>query len=122
MQSDDVGQNPPTIYSFFTREFAPMANTVIQLLQICKAQVDPNLIALANEKKPEAKSDEGSMRKRKREATAVDSAAEAEKAEAVAGSEDDDNQFSCLSGNRIVLKRASHVSDAEDSEDESSGS
>mmetsp|Transcript_26086 Transcript_26086/g.38617 ORF Transcript_26086/g.38617 Transcript_26086/m.38617 type:complete len:287 (+) Transcript_26086:1-861(+) len=35
-----------TIYSFFHRELAPMANDMVDLLRSCNAWVDPNLIAL----------------------------------------------------------------------------
>jgi len=35
-----------TVYSFFNREHAPMANDVIDLLRSCNAWIDPNLIAL----------------------------------------------------------------------------
>ena len=35
-----------TVYSFFHRELAPMANDMVDLLRSCNAWVDPNLIAL----------------------------------------------------------------------------
>ncbi len=37
------------VYSFFTRELAPMAKDVLQLLKASNAWIDPNLVCLANE-------------------------------------------------------------------------
>ena len=41
----------PTIYSFFTRNVAPLANDIMQLLEMSQQHVDPNLRALVVVKK-----------------------------------------------------------------------
>lgn len=104
--------SPPTVFSFFTREFSAMASSVIELLKACNAWVDPNLLALAEEGKPTGKkSTHNDSKKRKRKPNTADD---------VGGKDNDDgsdnDQFAFLG--RSVLKRASHVSDAEDSEDD----
>jgi len=113
-----------TVYSFFNRELEAMAKDVVSLLKSCNAWVDPNLQELIDSaggggggnnkkrkenKKPSRKEQDPDVKKEK--ATHLDD-------------DDDweDGQFSNLSGNRIVLKRATHVSDAssdsEEDEDE----
>ena len=123
--SGEVSQYPPTVYSFFPREFLAMADSVIELLKACNAWVDPNLLALSNENKPTGKksSSEVQRKKRKREHNKnTNSNGGKERRKATKGSEDtveldddDIDQFSFLG--KSVLKRASHVSDAEDDPD-----
>jgi len=103
-KSDENGSHAkPTIYSFFTRNLKPLAMDLIRLLEAHNAWVDPNLRALANEEKPNSRK-------------------HAKKTRADDENDDDDepvDDFPELAPNRIVLKRASHVSDASSSEDES---
>ena len=95
----------PTVYSFFTRDFAAMADSLIELLRSCNAFVDPNLLALSKTHKPKAK-----KRKRPKADDKKDVKNDADEI-----GEDD---FAFL-GRQNVLKRASHVSDAEpDSDDD----
>lgn len=105
-----------TVYSFFTRELAPMAKDVLALLEFSKAWIDPNLLELVGTK--------GGSPKRKRgrqEQNAVEDDIEAfgDGPDAIDDEDWDDGQFANLCANRIVLKRASHVSDASESESES---
>ena len=92
-----------------------MALSVVALLKACNAWVDPNLLALIDEKKSPDKiiSANGDSKKRKRTQNAEDSVGGTGN-----GDESDNDQFAFLG--RSVLKRASHVSDAEDSEDDDS--
>jgi superfamily II DNA/RNA helicase len=111
-RSDDV--SPPTVFSFFTREFSAMAPAVIELLKACNAWVDPNLLALTeDETSSDKKQTNNDSKKRKRKHNGADSEGGADN-----GDESDNDQFAFLG--QSVLKRASHVSDAEDSEDEDS--
>lgn len=111
-RNDEI--SPPTVFSFFTREFS-LASSVVELLKACNAWVDPNLLALIDDKKSpdkiSANSDTSKKRKRKQSVEA-----------SVGGTgnkdDSDNDQFAFLG--RSVLKRASHVSDAEDSEDDDS--
>lgn len=124
------------VYSFFTRDLAPMAADVISLLKETSAWIDPNLAELAGEKI--AGSGNRSARKRKRnEELKNTSKGEEEsgdtikkvKAGGAAGGvathiksdcgveevddyDADDRQFNFLNPKRVIFKRASHVSDA----------
>ena len=104
-----TSQYPPTVYSFFTREYSAIAVSVVDLLKSCKAWIDPNLIALIEENKDEKK-------KRKRGDESTENATGAGEKEGDDDSDSDNNQFSFLG--KIVLKRALHVSKAEDSDDD----
>ena len=111
-RNDEI--SPPTVFSFFTREFSGLGSSVVELLKACNAWVDPNLIALIDEKKsPDKMSANGDSKKRKRKQNVEDSVGGTGN-----GDESDNDQFAFLG--RSVLKRASHVSDAEDSEDNDS--
>jgi superfamily II DNA/RNA helicase len=122
-------EKPATVYSFFTRELQPMAADVLSLLKETDAWIDPNLVELAGEK-PAGKR---AARKRKRleesktapkpqegEATAAPGVdgdeADMDDGEDIIEDDYDDEinnrQFSFLNPKRIVLQRASHVSDA----------
>jgi superfamily II DNA/RNA helicase len=107
LSGEDVSSNPPTVYSFFTREFAAMADSVIELLRSCKAAVDPNLLALSSSNKPDAAK---STKRRKRKADAMSEAENRSVEDDDDESDKDDFQYL----GKSVLKRASHVSDAED--------
>ena len=107
LSGEDVSSNPPIVYSFFTREFTAMADSVIELLRSCKATVDPNLLALSSSNKPDAAK---STKRRKRKANAMSETEN--KAVEEDDEEDDKDDFPFLG--KSVLKRASHVSDAED--------
>jgi superfamily II DNA/RNA helicase len=114
----EVSQYPPTVYSFFTREFSAMAGSVVDLLKTSHAWVDPNLIALTEEIGSSSnRSNKDGRKKRKRETKSTDTAGRmGGKTE---GDVDSDNdQFSFLG--KSILKRAGHVSDAEDSDDDGS--
>eukprot|EP00985_Skeletonema_marinoi_P033060 scaffold40351_cov117-Skeletonema_marinoi.AAC.1 len=108
LSGEDVSSNPPIVYSFFTREFTAMADSVIELLRSCKATVDPNLLALSSSNKPDAAK---STKRRKRKANAMSEETENKAVEEDDESSDKDD-FPFLG--KSVLKRASHVSDAED--------
>ena len=113
----EVSQYPPTVYSFFTREFSAMASSVVDLLKTCRAWVDPNLIALAEEVNTSAAhrlSRDGKKRKRENESTDIGGKA----GEDGHDSDSDNDRFSFLG--KSVLKRAGHVSAAEDSDDDES--
>lgn len=105
------GNKPATVYSFFTRELQPMAKDVVALLTESKAWIDPNLVALAGEKPQEGKR----TKKRKRDETATKTNVDGEENDDY---DDNEDPFPFLNPNRIVLKRASHVSDASSSSSE----
>lgn len=50
-ETTSVGPKPPAacVYSFFTRDLAPMAKDVLDLLKATGSWIDPNLLILANE-------------------------------------------------------------------------
>ena len=115
--SGETSENPPTVFSFFPREFSPMADSVIELLTICKAWVDPNLLALSSTKSTNVS---GKKRRRKKNSSTAEVAAVPKPRSSNEDQcESDNDPFSFLNANKIVLKRASHVSDADDSDDES---
>ena len=128
-----------TVYSFFHRELAPMAKDMVDLLRSCNAWVDPNLVALI----PGGDKQGGGESKRKKrklnkmkaaESDAVDKSgpkspkkakpSETKTTTAKASNVDDDmgmgseDEFPDLAPNRIVLKRASHVSMSDSDSDD----
>ncbi|KAL7542151.1 hypothetical protein ACHAWF_007100 [Thalassiosira exigua] len=105
---------PPTVYSFFNRELGAMADSVVDLLNSCKAWVDPNLLALTKKTDSQSRSTNKSQRKRKRSNN--NSPKDSYHKASDQDGESDVDQFSFLG--QSVLKRASHVSDAEDSDDD----
>jgi ATP-dependent RNA helicase DDX5/DBP2 len=116
--NNDNGNNPkPTVYSFFTRNLRAMAPDLVQLLESNQAWVDPNLRALANET---ANGQTGQTRRKNGQKK--DTAAEKADVEnqSIDPEEESDHidDFPDLSATRIVLKRASHVSDASSSEED----
>jgi hypothetical protein len=50
-ETTSVGNRTPAacVYSFFTRDLAPMAKDVLELLKATHSWIDPNLVILANE-------------------------------------------------------------------------
>jgi len=104
----------PTVYSFFTRDFAAMADSLIELLRSCNAFVDPNLLALSKNHKP----GKSSSKKRKRPKGDDNKKGGDKKDNKNEVDETGEDDFAFL-GRQNVLKRASHVSDAEpDSDDD----
>ena len=105
------------MYSFFTRDFKPMAPNVLSLLRQTNAYVDPNLLALVdggdgknNPKRGKKKSnkEEPLQKKLKKPNGEDNNGVEQEEKD----NDWDDGQFASLDPNRILLQRASHVSDA----------
>ena len=91
-----------------------MAKDVVALLTESQAWIDPNLVALAGEKPQEGKR----IKKRKRDETATKPVCETKTnvdGEHNDDAVDDEDPFPFLNPSRIVLKRASHVSDASSS-------
>ncbi|KAL7455447.1 hypothetical protein ACHAWC_006996 [Mediolabrus comicus] len=116
LSGEDVSSNPPIVYSFFTREFAAMADSLIELLRSCNATIDPNLLALSlssNKNQDAAKS----TKKRKRKPATKSEEPGNKDDDDAAEDEEDKDEFPFLG--KSVLKRASHVSDAESSDSES---
>jgi superfamily II DNA/RNA helicase len=130
------------VYSFFTRNLKPMAADLVHLLEANNAWVDPNLRLLVNGYKGNISSNKT---KTNDNVTQIGSTASkqnkkenrAEPGENLPSSKsggkqivasqledqdfsDEDDEFADLSPKRIVLKRASHVSDASSCSDESS--
>jgi hypothetical protein len=93
-----------------------MAKDTLALLELSNAWIDPNLLELVG-------TNGGSPKKKQRrqEQVAVEENIQAlgDGPDAKEDEDWDDGQFANLCANRIVLKRASHVSDASESESES---
>ncbi|KAL3941897.1 MAG: hypothetical protein SGBAC_003823 [Bacillariaceae sp.] len=104
-----------TVYSFFTRNLKPLATDMISLLEKTDAWVDPNLRALAGRGASKDKRPQSKAKPPKREAG---SEKRKDLPKDDTWGDDDDNEFPELAPGRIVLKRASHVSDASSSEDD----
>ena len=86
-----------------------MADSTIELLRHANQWVDPNLLALAGKDKTLQSSAQVGRKRKRRKTKAGKEIISAEK------DEEPDNEFSFLG--RIALKRASNVSDAEDSDE-----
>jgi superfamily II DNA/RNA helicase len=110
--------NPSKVYSFFTRNLQPMAPDLVKLLEANRAWVDPNLRALVLGGDGDQPANEGKRKRSRRKAVKAE-VVRAERDGSDGSSDDDD--FPELAPNRIVLKRAGHVSDASSdrSEDDS---
>jgi superfamily II DNA/RNA helicase len=123
-----VRSNPEkyAVYSFFTRNLAPLAADLIQLLEGSNAWVDPNLRELMQPRKPRSADGHDGSKHDKRKTQRVENADREHKKEKDIGRDDssdhdnenDEEEFAHLSGNRIVLKRAGHVSDASDDDED----
>jgi len=114
-------KEPATVYSFFNREMKGMAPDLIDLLKSSGAWIDPNLLALV----PGAGKQDNEIKRKKRRRKSTSNQSKPNEAMAGAATseksnnDEDENgedidEFSQLSGNRIILKRAPHVSDFED--------
>lgn len=106
------------VYSFFNRELAPMAKDVIDLLKSSNSWIDQNLISLVP---GGVDGCESKRKKRRRDKEDIqDEPASNEDAKVdeiqVGNGDSDDDDFSSLVQNRIVLERASHVKDDSDSD------
>eukprot|EP00977_Amphora_coffeiformis_P006422 scaffold1369_cov163-Amphora_coffeaeformis.AAC.1 len=93
---------PATVYSFFTRNLKPLAMDVIQILQKSKSWVDPNLLLLAEDSKPNR------AKRPKREHNP--------KKNSLDSANSDEDSFAALTPTRIALKRSLDVSDASDND------
>jgi superfamily II DNA/RNA helicase len=107
--------NPSKVYSFFTRNLQLMAPDLVKLLEANQAWVDPNLRALVVGGDGDQPANEGKRKRSRRKAVQEVEVARAER-DGDDGSDDDDD-FPELAPNRIVLKRAGHVSDASSDSD-----
>jgi superfamily II DNA/RNA helicase len=118
-----------TVYSFFTRNLKVMAADMVELLEANDAWVDPNLRGLTTEAPEKEKKNKtnkqpvkASKKKQPVEASKKITASKPFDQEAKGGKSegdddaDDDDDFKDLAPNRIVLKRASHVSDTSESD------
>jgi superfamily II DNA/RNA helicase len=132
--SDSVSRSKEfTVYSFFTRNLQSMAGDLVRLLETHGAWVDPNLRALVqstasaiagkNSNGKDITRHVSDSNTTKRRSSRNDSSKQVKKdtkstmdSDSTALSED---EFASLSANRIVLKRACHVSDASSSDDSS---
>jgi superfamily II DNA/RNA helicase len=126
-------QRQCAVYSFFTRNMQCMASDLVQLLEASNAWVDPNLRALVVETDKQANDAAGQKTKRRDKSgttTKTESRRSKKRKRVDNGTKgggndashddnlDEEDEFANLSANRIVLKRASHVSDASEDEDE----
>ena len=109
-----------------------MARDVFELLRSCNAWIDPNLVALVGDNKNGGGGGSGDTEeleynngKKKRKRRSVDGRKGSVGGEAGEGvgtdevgqeEEYDDGEFASIGTNRIVLQRASHVSDASESD------
>ena len=109
-------QSTATVYSFFTRNLAPMARDLIHLLQSCQQWVDPNLVELVNS--VSAKQDTSTNKTVQTGPKPPTFRNRFEKQTFHNGTEspldnddddDDDVAFDHLSARRIVLQRAKHL-------------
>ena len=91
-----------------------MADSVIELLRICGAHIDPNLLALSLEKPISDTSNKAKSRKKRKKEDHDIPNCKPETSIDILECHSEDEQFSHLGNTRIVLKRASHVSDASD--------
>jgi superfamily II DNA/RNA helicase len=112
-----------TVYSFFTRNLAPLVPDLIALLEANNQWVDPNLVLLlpsgatrhSNKSLARSNKDSTSKDPESRDDDKPDVIDEGNHGD----EEDDDNtMFKDLSAQRIVLKRALNVSDASSSSDD----
>eukprot|EP00980_Cylindrotheca_fusiformis_P018752 scaffold6247_cov104-Cylindrotheca_fusiformis.AAC.2 len=117
-----------TIYSFFTRNLKPLVTDLIGLLESTNAWVDPNLRELVASPSPAKMSSNNETKGTEKKSHCAKR--EKQEKSIVDGNDDkggdnwQDDYYPELAANRIVLKRASHVSDAssssEDEDDEPS--
>lgn len=114
------------VYSFFSREFAPMAPDMLSLLQSSKSEyIDPNLVNLAREVL--AKREKQIVNREKEKVAAPKKSKKNELADdqilndSDEGNDDIDGQFKLFAvKGSIKLKRAAHMSDASSDEESDS--
>jgi superfamily II DNA/RNA helicase len=111
---------PVHVYSFFTRPMAALAPDLVKLLESTGQWIDPNLTDLVEDASRRATKRKEQARKRNNLQAGNNKEAKDKKKRQKKQMQDDldDDPFAELAGNRIVLKRAAHVSDASSSEDE----
>jgi superfamily II DNA/RNA helicase len=107
-----------TIYSFFTRNLKPLAKDMVDLLERTHAWVDPNLRVLMNKSNNRDKGKKTKSPRKQEQPKRKAPPPQQKRTTIDSHDDDDDDEFPELLPNRIVLKRASHVSDASSSEDE----
>jgi superfamily II DNA/RNA helicase len=116
-----------TVYSFFTRNLAPLAPDLIALLEANNQWIDPNLVLLlpsanaGHANKSPARSKEPSAKKGSESSDAIKEDImdnDNNICDEVDDDDDDNTLFKDLSAQRIVLKRALNVSDASSSSDD----
>ena len=117
-ETGDGANLKATVYSFFHRELGAMAKDVVELLRSCNSFVDTNLLSLIPTSKHGVEGEESAMsrskrRKRNKKESETDIQSPKNDHEI-----EFDQEFASLQPNRIVLKRASHVSDAESDSDD----
>jgi ATP-dependent RNA helicase DDX5/DBP2 len=118
LSGEDVSSNPPIVYSFFTREFAAMADSLIELLRSCNATIDPNLLALSPSSNKNQDAAKSTKKRKRKPATKSEEPGNKDDDDTAEDRDDSDkDEFPFLG--KSVLKRASHVSDAESSDSES---
>ena len=121
------------VFSFFTRNLAPLANDMIHLLKSSQQWLDPNLVSLAQEdnsrsqkKKSWNKAVGDNVAKKPspyRDDVELHAKTKTDPRKASNDDDDeDDEDYPSLALDRIVLRRASHISDASDENESSSSS
>jgi ATP-dependent RNA helicase DDX5/DBP2 len=108
---------PAKVYGFFTRNLQPMAADLVKLLEANHAKVDPNLLELVGQQPNDNKGNKKRGKSKRDNVEAVKAVKEAGPKDEVEDEPSDGDEFKDLSPKRIVLKRASHVSDASDDSD-----
>lgn len=142
--TNNSNNNNPTVYSFFNRELAPMAKDVFDLLKSCNAWIDPNLVSLVGDSggdTAECEYNNGGKKRKRRRRGGVDVDGQPKTNGGGSGStqgkgytttsskknntpndagevKEEEDEFASIGTARIVLQRASHVSDAESDTDE----
>ena len=91
--SGEVSLYPPTVFSFFPREFRAMADSTMELLKACNQWVDPNLLELTKE------------RKKKEQPPSAAKSANNESGEIKSANESGGNQPSATGGKKKRRKR-----------------
>ena len=152
-QQQQQQQQSATVYSFFTRNLAPLAHDMVTLLTASHQWVDPNLLALTQttpkvDKKNQTSKEKDETPTKNRKGMEPDNAPlhdsfqkkksnnqhdnvqeggvveQDHSNDDLQNEEEEEDEYPSLALDRIVLKRASHVSDASSSslssEDESS--
>jgi superfamily II DNA/RNA helicase len=118
-----------TVYSFFTRNLAPLAPDLMALLEANNQWIDPNLVLLlpsaatshTNKSKDRSNTVRTSKYPQSRDASKEDIIDDDNQCDEDDEDDEDNTMFKDLSAQRIVLKRALNVSDASSSSDDDDG-